>query len=444
MDGLQPLIFEPGCNTAPDVVRRQFERNIGRALPWLTERDPRPETLAIVAGGPSLAYRWPELLTFDGDILALNNAYGFLLERDINPDYFMLLDARAENAEFLRRTGNTVHFIAAQCHPDVFDSLAYEEVVMYLTTLPYARELTTHIAPRPVQIAGHVGTVGIKALCLAHALGYRSLLLYGYDSSYADGAHHAFEQTLNDRAKTIEVWVPGNDQKFITTPTLAHQANEFCAMAAGMVRHYGHSIELRCDGLLPAMVARSNQEGEEPLEVREQRKYVKMWENQIYRKTAPGESCVTSAIASLEMKAGDSVIDFGCGTGRASQEFQRLGYDVTAVDFAPNCLDQDVDVRFVQACLWSLPEMSADWGYCTDVMEHIPQEKVCDVLVGIANRTRGCFFAIATKQETLGWIAGKKLHLTLLEPEQWLDLMRMYWSHVGMITEGDGVFFACR
>lgn len=435
MDGLRPLRFEPGCNTPADQIRSQFLQNIERDLPWLEQGEPKDRPLAIVAGGPSLAYHWHELATLGADVMALNNAYSFLLDRHITPDYFMLLDARQENVEFLRRTGDTHHFLAAQCHPDVFDAMLGEQVTLYLTTLPYARELTAHIAKPKTLIAGNVGTVGIKALCLAYAIGYRELHLFGYDSSYAEDRHHAFPQALNDNAKTIEVWHEG--KRYVTTPTFAHQASEFPWFASGMVRHHGCTIDLHCDGLLPDMVAAANVRGDIPLEMREQQKYVEMWHSEAYRKTAPGENHVDDAIRLLGMKPGESVIDFGCGTGRGAQALRDMGMQVTAVDFAPNCLDRDVRVPFVQACLWDLPPMEANWGYCTDVMEHIPTEKVIDVIKGIAERVQGCYFAIAIRDDALGYITGKKLHLSLLEPLQWVTLLQQFWKHVS-VAEGDG------
>ena len=131
------------------------------------------------------------------------------------------------------------------------------------------------------------------------------------------------------------------------------------------------------------------------------------------------------------------MIDFGCGTGRGAQALRDMGMNVRAVDFAPNCLDPEVRVPFVQACLWDLPPMRAKWGYCTDVMEHIPTEKVIDVLQGIRDRVQGCYFSIATGEDDLGHIAGRKLHLTLMTAEQWAEVLGRYWTNLN-ITETEG------
>ena len=433
---LHQVTFIPGCNTPAEVTRAQLKINVERDLPWLQRGELKDKPLVIIGGGPSLKKVWPHILSHGGDIMALNNSYAFLMERGIEPDYYMMLDARRENLDFLRvPSKHTKHLIAAQCHPDIFDALADFDTCLYLTILPETLELTAHIDKPKVQIAGTVGTVGIKALCMAYCLGYRELHLYGYDSSYAESEHHAFEQKLNDATKTIDVYLDG--KKYITTPTMAQQASEFCSMARAMTQYYGFDINLHCDGLLPDMVAYCNKQGETPLEQREREKYEKMWTFGAYRKDAPGESMVEHAIESLGMKQGDSVIDFGCGTGRASAKFKSLGYNVKSIDFAANCVDEGVDLDFIQACLWDLPDIRAEYGYCTDVMEHIPPEKVQDVISGIASRVKAAYFNIATRDDALGALIGKKLHMTVMDAAHWESLLKLHWDDV-MVIEHDG------
>jgi len=432
---LRPLEFIPGCNTSSDVTQSQLLENIEREVPWLEMKEPNNKALSIVAGGASLKSFWH---TIAGDVMALNNAYGFLLNNGIQPDYFMLLDARPDNISFLNNIcSKTHHLIAAQCHSSIFERLDGHKTTLYLTTLPNVDELTKHKDKPKVKIAGTVGTVGIKALCMAYALGYRELHLYGYDSSYEGNLHHAFPQPLNDDVKTLEVYL--NGKRYITTPTLAHQATEFCAMARGMVEHYGMSIHIHGYGLLPDMVNYSNAIGEIPLEIREREKYEKIWQHDVYRKTAPGESMVEDAIANLG--GGKTVIDFGCGTGRASAKFIKLGYDVISVDHAENCVDPGLELNFVQACLWDLPPISAYMGYCTDVMEHIPTEKVNDVLRGISQRTQVAYFNIATRDDSLGSLIGQKLHMTVMPAKYWKSLMEQYWDDIEMReSEGECIF----
>lgn len=440
---LRPLTFLPGCNTPGDITSAQVRINVERHIQWLDLEPLKERPLVIVAGGPSLESSWLGIPLLGGDILALNNAYGFLLERGITPDYFMLMDARPENIDFLKTKSETTrHFLAAQVHPSIFDALSTSWVNLFLTTHPDSLTATEHILDKPKhRLCSPVGTVGIKALSLAYALGYRELHLFGYDSSYSGEQHHGFTQALNDEAKTIDVYLSGKEYR--TTPALAHQATEFCDLAAGMTR-MGFDIQLHCSGLLPDLVAHGNREAERPLEEREREKYERIWAEPSYRKYAPGEHHIESAVSGLGMKPGDSLIDFGCGCGRGAQRLKDLGFQVTGIDHAANCLDPHCTFDFMEACLWDLPKLHAAFGYCTDVMEHIPSEKVEQVLAGIARSCDAAYFSISTVDDSCGSLIGQKLHMTIMDAANWNRVMGRFWGNVSMIEQANSVQFIAR
>lgn len=161
----------------------------------------------------------------------------------------------------------------------------------------------------------------------------------------------------------------------------------------------------------------------------ERTKYTKMWDLPAYRKVAPGERQVSKAIESLSMKPGSTLLDFGVGTGRAAQSFQDKGFIVTGVDIAENCLDPAVSVPVIIASLWSLPEdLTADYGFCTDVMEHIPTEKVDDVLRCISKAVPKCFFMIDTVPDRMGKLIGEKLHVTVQREPWWTEQIEKYFK----------------
>ncbi len=61
-----------------------------------------------------------------------------------------------------------------------------------------------------------------------------------------------------------------------------------------------------------------------------------------YRVVAPGEHLAQQFLAQARPRKGASVIDFGCGTGRGALMLAVLGgLNVTMVDFARNCLDDE-------------------------------------------------------------------------------------------------------
>ena len=139
----------------------------------------------------------------------------------------------------------------------------------------------------------------------------------------------------------------------------------------------------------------------------------------------------------------DTVIDFGCGTGRAAKKFEEQDFPVVGVDFVRAALE--TEIAFVEACLWDMPSFKADWGFCTDVMEHIPPEKVPDVLEQIHARTKkGCFFQIALTKDSFGDRIGERLHLTVQSLDWWTDELSKHWGHVKATQRGTTAIAICK
>lgn len=158
--------------------------------------------------------------------------------------------------------------------------------------------------------------------------------------------------------------------------------------------------------------------------------YETMWAKPEYRQVAPGEGTAPIFMAIANPPKGAKVIDLGCGTGRGSLMLAILGMDVTMVDFAENCLDADIlpmletqkhCMRFQQADLTKPLGVTAQYGYCTDVMEHIPPEDVDQVLVNCLRACQHVFFQISTVDDVCGALIGHPLHLTVKPYEWWLQ-----------------------
>jgi len=177
----------------------------------------------------------------------------------------------------------------------------------------------------------------------------------------------------------------------------------------------------------------------------EKAKYRKVWEHEQYRRSSPGEALVDNAIESLGIKPGDSVIDFGCGTGRAAKKFMDYGVNVTGVDIADNCLDGNVNINFVLACLWS-PEcdLRADYGFCADVMEHIPESRVDRSLQTIHESTDAVFFQIATRHDVMGRLIGEPLHMTVKDEDWWYTKLNEFWHSVHITPKKSEFLAVCR
>ena len=167
------------------------------------------------------------------------------------------------------------------------------------------------------------------------------------------------------------------------------------------------------------------------LKTYERRKYEKAWTIPEYRNYAPGEILATGVLA--DIPKGAKVIDFGSGTGRGALKIHEAGYPVVMIDHADNCLDREVKkainprFRFLEWCLWDPLHVKGDYGFCTDVMEHIPPQKVPDVLDNIKTAVEHGFFNISTIDDYFGKQIGEPLHLTVMPWHTWVELISQRW-----------------
>lgn len=167
----------------------------------------------------------------------------------------------------------------------------------------------------------------------------------------------------------------------------------------------------------------------------EQAKYIKCWSagDRDYAKFSPGEHAAPLFLETAKPHKGATVVDWGCGSGKGSKVLYNAGLDVTAVDFAFNCLDDDVReltesderFRFIEHDLSKPIQLPSEYGFCTDVMEHIPEDQVDAVLDSILDNSRHVFFEISTTEDHFGdhpdiQVNGEKEHLHLtVKPYQW-------------------------
>lgn len=166
----------------------------------------------------------------------------------------------------------------------------------------------------------------------------------------------------------------------------------------------------------------------------ERDKYERMWAIPEYRENSPGESAVDAFLQSVSWTHGDSVLDLGCGTGRASLRLANAGLRPTLVDITPAALDahvRDSGLPFVEASLWDLPATlePTDWLFCIDVLEHLPSDLVDMALREMVARTlKGGMFDIALCHDSWGERIGECLHLTVKDHLWWSKKIAPLWS----------------
>lgn len=162
----------------------------------------------------------------------------------------------------------------------------------------------------------------------------------------------------------------------------------------------------------------------------EQDKYRRMWAHPAYRQYSPGEQAVATFLGGLPWKAGDSLVDLGCGTGRAGAALAAAGLRVQLLDFCRDAVEV-AGLTFIEAVLWALPPglPRYEWIYCVDVLEHIPPEYVDATLDGMADLTlQGGYLQIACTPDGCGALIGERLHLTVQPPAWWRAHIARRWT----------------
>lgn len=251
IDGGQGFDLEQICNTADEKIVANVTYAISVDIPWMEKGAPHDGQAVIVGGAPSLRGKIEEIRWRQNQgqkIFATNNAAAFLLEHAIVADIHVLLDGRQENVSFLQsRHPKTDYYIASQCDKSIFDELDDYSVTVWHPLIPIIEDMTRDDA-RSVHLVGCGSTVCLKSIGIAHCLGYRTFHLFGIDSSYSDGAHHAYEQPQNDDDRVLDVQI--GERLFKAAPWMVSQTNEFQDLAAYLANE-GCIITVAGDGLLP-------------------------------------------------------------------------------------------------------------------------------------------------------------------------------------------------
>jgi hypothetical protein len=243
------------CVTPDEELFPRIRENCARVKDRVRVVPAHEGAAVLVAGGPSMrdrihAIRMRHLA--GQKIFALNGAAKFLNDHAIIPDYQVLLDPQPYLRSYLGLAKE--YLIASQCHPDVFEAI--EAPKLWHIATEHAEENTPQHPDGDCLVGGGY-TVGLTAMCLAYAMGYRTLHLYGYDSSVTKEGDHAYPHPVYGSSLKYEVEpvavVTIGGQKFRTTLTLAKQAEVFPKLCDDL-NDAGCLITADCDGLIMAVI----------------------------------------------------------------------------------------------------------------------------------------------------------------------------------------------
>jgi hypothetical protein len=243
--------IETVCNTPDDVLFSHIRVNSRRQVPWLKSVPAHDGHAVLVGGGPSVS-DWLEELHYREEagqtFFCLNGSAEYLYAKGFRPEYQVIVDAREHNKKFLKFPWARKQLLASQCHPGMFEA-ATDPVLWHSEYPDNMQEFEACLPDEQPECAliGGGTTVGLSAVVIAYALGFRKLHLYGYDSSYRDDHSHAYAQSDPQRMDCIST-VAG--RSFKTSLAMARQAELFPQLSDSLL-DLGCFITIRGDGLLP-------------------------------------------------------------------------------------------------------------------------------------------------------------------------------------------------
>lgn len=180
-----------------DNMRSSIRRN----LPLATVCKPHKMLMAVAGGGPSLADTYKQL---NGYAVAVNGSMGWLLGQAVTTPACGICDPGAHIADMIVALPRVRYYVASTCDPSVFDKLRGCDVHLWHITPNSTADPKTATAilneayPDHWHAIGGGCTMGLRWIDLGYFLGFRRFDLHGLDSSFKDGATHAYP----DRADT--------------------------------------------------------------------------------------------------------------------------------------------------------------------------------------------------------------------------------------------------
>jgi hypothetical protein len=248
---LLPLALDMhGCATKEEMnsnISATLTRGYASIVPHLNKYS---GVASLVGSGPSLHETYTDLR---GDVFAINQAIGVLLDKGIVPKFAMLWDAAQIVEQFAIPHPDITYLVASRCHPAVFERLKDCRVAVWHAGGDHniAEVIAEKKIPEPMINGGSAGIT--RGIYVVSSLGYRDINIFGGDSSYSDdGKTHANGSLVYE--KDMQVAIGNNPPHwFRTTPEWCAQVQEYRSIYA-LFTFNGHTkLAVHGKGMLPFM-----------------------------------------------------------------------------------------------------------------------------------------------------------------------------------------------
>ena len=182
----------------------------------------------------------------------------------------------------------------------------------------------------------------------------------------------------------------------------------------------------------------------DPVADAEADKYRRMWSVAEYADDSPRLRHAPDALEWFKATGCHTLMDYGCGDAQAMRWLQEehdvrcWGVDIASPLNAPGWI--------TTACLWSLPPdfRTTDFAYCTDVLEHLPPNKVPTAIAAIRDHTaKAGLITVHTGPDESGALIGETLHLTVAPAAWWETAIGLHFDISARDVSGNRAMFWC-
>jgi len=489
--GFKPVQRIKGSPVPAETVLDNIRASVEFDVPCVVRQPDRDDVLIFVAGGPTLRQYLAEIKerqAAGAHIMTSNNTHDYLVDNGIVPDSCLLFDPKKRVVDYVNKIQPTCHYyLATTVVREVWEKFTAAGAKLSKVLVAFGldesqdinlqRELYPKIPASNYLIGGTM--TPLRAMPFAVLLGFKSIEFYGFDSCFAqnakiimegepgyletvvrmqsgytdaetgkkyvidepeDGGYfYAYRKPRIEDAHVAEV----DGRRFFTSPGFAYQAQQIVEWVDRLDGRL--SVEIHGDSLSSCILAKHRADKA----ARKARIGNRRWTDayaEMQKSMHDGEDYGVVGARSVELigrmllgvhaQLGRrvSMFDYGSGPGRLVEALQKViccadyqNYDPFHAKWADNVEPGIVDVVT-----------------CMDVMEHVEEECVENVIDWIADRARyGAVFNICLAPAKKTLPDGRNAHITLKPAEWWQKQIARRFSIAESTRSGSNVVFVC-
>jgi 6-hydroxymethylpterin diphosphokinase MptE-like/Methyltransferase domain len=389
----------------------------------------RDQPIAVVCYGPSLNDTWEEIRNFE-HVITCSGAHRFLIDRGIIPNFHCEVDPREHKLQLIGEPHKDVEYlIASTCHPKYFRRLVDGGFNVKLWHVFDGQDEAMRVLP-PGEWALTGGcSVGLRALAIAHFLGFRDLHIFAMDGSEgASGKHAAAHPNQAKQFYTTEY----KGVTYRTTPAILEAArqtwHELNLLKDVRATFYG-------EGLVQAMA----------------KDYVRESPKSATLLAFNKPELISAEYRELNAKLHDERLDYGVGGGKHADIVIKLRDSVKATSVLDYGAGKGYLAKALPFPIWEydpaipgkdISPRPADLVVCTDVLEHVEPDRLHFVLGDLARCVlQFGYFVIHTGAAKKFYADGRNTHLIQQGFDWWKGKLKKHFTVAKSWPKGNELHF---